>query len=1031
SAPGVSVRSSLPGGGYGSKSGTSMAAPHVAGAVALMWSANPALVSDVAFTRDLLDRTAHDVPDLACGGTGADNGVWGEGRLDALAAVTLALAPRGTLRGSVTADGTVPVPGAWVELVGPVTHTATVGADGAYGTWLPVGTYELTASAFGYRSQTRTVVMAADESVVSDIVLPAIPVHRVAGTVRDSQGVPVAGATVSMPGTPIGSVLADVAGGFSFPTVPEGSYTISATPSGGCLVQAQQAVVVDGDESLEVTVARKVDGFGYSCSSVTTPGYVEAGTPLVITGSDATTPVPLPFPFSFYGTSYTTAQVSTNGLLTFGAASTRFLNTRIPDPGAPNAAIFPYWDDLYVDGESSVRTQAAGTEPDRTFTVEWRNVRYHSITTKRVDFEVVLHQSGQIEFHYRNIADDTVERGSSATIGVENATGAVGLEYAYLMPILPVGSSSILVTTAAAASNTPPDAVDDAATAATGSVEVAVLANDSDPDGDLITLTGASDPPHGGTTLIGGGLVRYTPDTGYSGTDSFTYDVADPSGGTDRATVVVTVDRGPNHVPVAVDDAASIAEDLAVTIPVLANDTDGNGDPLVVTAVSGPAHGTATAVQSATRIEYTPAPDYNGTDSFTYDVGDGYGGSATATVTVTVTPTNDAPRPGGDSATTAEDTPVVVDVLANDHEVAGEGLEVVRVLDVEHGTASIGATGTVTYAPAVNFNGAGSFRYEVRDTAGNLATAPVTVSVTPVDDPTVAVTDGARTGVNTTVDIDVVANDSDPDGSVRVISVADPPHGTASIAAGKVRYAPDAGFAGTDTFAYLVGDGVGPTVTGTVTVVVASKIPPIPLSVWTFPGGTQGLDGVGGWIVPGNEPTAGAGQAAPKYRYSLTFPFSDPTSTATVALSIEGGQKYASFLVTRPSGAVDTVRIPFPWAPNRAYLLLAGHVGDGLWQATVIDWASGGQTFIGALQAGPQLRTAYPVALSYLSWSGLPATECSAYPLAQATFTRPIGVRGGSVVYAGSPAASNRPGDCPSTNAATAGVQVFQALGQA
>jgi subtilisin family serine protease len=102
-APGVSVRSSMPNNTYASFNGASMAAPHVSGTVALMWSAAPALERDIATTRALLDSTAIDVSNLTCGGSAADNNVFGEGRLDAFAAVDQSpRGPTGTLTGVVT-----------------------------------------------------------------------------------------------------------------------------------------------------------------------------------------------------------------------------------------------------------------------------------------------------------------------------------------------------------------------------------------------------------------------------------------------------------------------------------------------------------------------------------------------------------------------------------------------------------------------------------------------------------------------------------------------------------------------------------------------------------------------------------------------------------------------------------------------------------------------------------------------------------------------------------------------------------------
>jgi subtilisin family serine protease len=131
-APGSNVRSSVPGNGYGVASGTSMATPHLAATIALIWSASPALEGDVNATREVLDQTAIDVNDTSCGGTAADNNVLGEGRLDAYAAVSNApVGPLGALAGTITAGGS-PLAGATVTVTGALNRTITTAQDGMY-----------------------------------------------------------------------------------------------------------------------------------------------------------------------------------------------------------------------------------------------------------------------------------------------------------------------------------------------------------------------------------------------------------------------------------------------------------------------------------------------------------------------------------------------------------------------------------------------------------------------------------------------------------------------------------------------------------------------------------------------------------------------------------------------------------------------------------------------------------------------------------------------------------------------------------
>jgi YD repeat-containing protein len=194
-------------------------------------------------------------------------------------------------------------------------------------------------------------------------------------------------------------------------------------------------------------------------------------------------------------------------------------------------------------------------------------------------------------------------------------------------------TGTVAVTVLARANKTPTLANDTAVVLHNTATSLNVRANDSDPDGDTLTLTTASTPAHGQVQVVGGATITYTPTNGYSGADSFNYVVSDGFGGSATATVSITV-RGPNQSPTAANDAVVALWDTTTSLTVLANDTDPENDPLILSAVSTPTHGSVTIVGGKT-LAYTPAGDFTA-DSFTYTVSDGAGGSATATVAVTI-----------------------------------------------------------------------------------------------------------------------------------------------------------------------------------------------------------------------------------------------------------------------------------------------------------------------------------------------------------------------------------------------------------
>ena len=292
-----------------------------------------------------------------------------------------------------------------------------------------------------------------------------------------------------------------------------------------------------------------------------------------------------------------------------------------------------------------------------------------------------------------------------------------------------------------------------------------------------------------------------------------------------------------NDAPTAGADSATTAEDTAVTINVLDNDTGGppsENQDVEITAASDPVGGSVVINDNPPgtddTITYTPDANFFGTDTFTYTITDDGGNTATATVTVTVTPVNDPPVAGDDSASTNEDTATTISVLANDNGGPANENQTLTVsvtgTSAQGGTLSTNGT-TVTYTPAANFFGTDTFTYTVTDSGGATDTATVTVTVASVNDPPVAGDDAASTNEDTATTISVLANDNGGpanESQTLTVSVAgtSAQGGTLSTNGTTVTYTPPSNFSGTDTFSYTVTDSGGLTDTATVTVTVGA-----------------------------------------------------------------------------------------------------------------------------------------------------------------------------------------------------------------
>ncbi|MFG3105362.1 S8 family serine peptidase [Streptomyces tendae] len=443
SAPGVDVRSTWPGDSYNTISGTSMATPHVAGAVALLWSAAPSLIGDIDATRALLNDGAVDVDDTHCGGTADANNVWGEGRLDIFASVDKAPHTAATMTGKVTDEATgAALTGVTVQATGATGTRAVSTIDGgSYRLTLAPGTYSFTLSGYGYAPATVSgVEVATGQRLSKDFSLAAVPAHKVSGKILDVQGRPLAKASVQISGSPVPAVTTGSDGTFVLPSVAEGTYSLNVTPTAPVLCNgiSRGSLTVDGDETADVRLPNRTDAYGNTCAPAAY-SWIKGSTEVALSGDEDAKTVSLPFPVKLYGISYTSASVTTNGLINFLEPRIGdYANTALPSAARPNGTVAALWDDLVLDKRSSVQTAVKGAKGNRTFAIVWNNAAYADGTAGRATFEAVFDEAtGSVTLQYKSVAD----RGAGATVGIENQTGDDALQYSFDQSVLTAGSA--------------------------------------------------------------------------------------------------------------------------------------------------------------------------------------------------------------------------------------------------------------------------------------------------------------------------------------------------------------------------------------------------------------------------------------------------------------------------------------------------------------------------------------------------------------------------------------------------------------
>jgi VCBS repeat-containing protein len=372
--------------------------------------------------------------------------------------------------------------------------------------------------------------------------------------------------------------------------------------------------------------------------------------------------------------------------------------------------------------------------------------------------------------------------------------------------------------------NDPPVAVNDAYstnedTALTVNAP-GVLANDSDIDNDTLTVFLVAGVSHGTLTLNANGSFTYTPAANFTGQDTFTYRATDSIAASNIATVTITVNPV-NDPPVAVNDNYStfVNTPLTITAPgILGNDTDIDGPtPLTAVNFSGVSSGTLTPNANGS-FTFTPAMNFTGNATFTYQARDGAGATSANTATVTINVSGAVPpTANNDSYSTPEDVQLVIaapGVLGNDVSPGGLSLTTEIVSSTINGSLTLSPNGSFIYTPNPNYNGPDAFSYRVRNSANLVSnTATVSITVTPVNDPPVAVNDSYTTVEDTTLTVTaangVLKNDSDPDGiSLVAILVSQPSTGgTVTLNSdGSFTFVPTPNFSGATTFTYQARD---------------------------------------------------------------------------------------------------------------------------------------------------------------------------------------------------------------------------------
>ncbi|MEA3336358.1 MAG: S8 family serine peptidase [Chloroflexota bacterium] len=428
-APGVNVYSAVATSDtsyQGGWNGTSMAAPHTAGTVALLWSLEPDLIGKVAETEAILRGTALSLTGgSTCGGiapTEVPNNTFGWGRVDAKAAADMVF-ESGTLAGTLTDSvSAAPIAGAQVTITrNGKSVPQTTDENGQYSFTIGQGSYAVEVEAYGYLAGGASPTVSQDDVTQQDFALVARPVHLLSGMVTDGTN-PVWGAELWLKNHPLSPVMSDALGDYSM-AVAEGDYTLKASMPGFEPFETEISITADLTDDIVLTPTADY----YALSSESAPGcqvtfdWVELqGQPGTVTlnlADDVSQGVVTGGNVSFYGTDYTIAYIGSNGFVQFGQSYNR-VNGVIPFEGKPNNAVYGFATDL--NPENGTQGKVYHRFDSGQWIVQYDDVE-HWLNGYPETFELVFDDaSGEILLQYQ-----TVSSPGDSMMGIENDTGTV------------------------------------------------------------------------------------------------------------------------------------------------------------------------------------------------------------------------------------------------------------------------------------------------------------------------------------------------------------------------------------------------------------------------------------------------------------------------------------------------------------------------------------------------------------------------------------------------------------------------------